>query len=133
MRETSRRRSGESSIYTCRRHNALLESNSSIKPNPLLATMPQLVWFITGCSSGLGQALALEAISRGDMVIATARNEKTLAPLAVKGATAMRLDITSDQETLNEIMGDAIAVHGRIDVLVNNAGYVLAGALEETS
>lgn len=44
----------------------------------------------------------------------------------------MGLDVTSDQATLNQIMHDAIAVHGRIDVLVNNAGYVVAGALEET-
>lgn len=94
--------------------------------------MPRLVWLITGCSSGLGQALATEALSRGDAVIATARNVNSLSSLEARGATTMGLDVTSDQATLNQIMHDAIAVHGRIDVLVNNAGYVVAGALEET-
>lgn len=94
--------------------------------------MARLVWLITGCSSGLGQALALEALSRGDDVIATARKVDSLRPLEAKGATALQLDVTNDQSTLNAIMAKAIGIHGRIDVLVNNAGYVLAGALEET-
>jgi NAD(P)-dependent dehydrogenase (short-subunit alcohol dehydrogenase family) len=94
--------------------------------------MTRLVWFITGCSSGLGQALALEALSRGDDVIATARKVDLLGLLEAKGATALQLDVTSDQSTIDGIMAKAIAIHGRIDVLVNNAGYVLAGALEET-
>lgn len=94
--------------------------------------MARLVWLITGCSSGLGQALALEALARGDAVIATARKAESLKPLKAKGASALQLDVTRDQETINKVMTDAIAIHGRIDVLVNNAGYVLAGALEET-
>lgn len=94
--------------------------------------MARLVWLITGCSSGLGQALALEALARGDAVIATARNVESLKLLKAKGATAMQLDVTSDQNALSDIIADALSVHGQIDVLVNNAGYVLAGALEET-
>ncbi|KAH8177117.1 short chain dehydrogenase domain-containing protein [Sarocladium implicatum] len=94
--------------------------------------MAPLVWLITGCSSGLGQALTIEALSRGEAVIATARNVKALASLAERGAATLALDVTSNQTTLNMTIEDAIAIHGRIDVLVNNAGYVLAGALEET-
>lgn len=94
--------------------------------------MAPLVWLITGCSSGLGHALAVEVLSRGDAVIATARKIDSIKSLETKGATSLQLDVTSDQETLNMVMKEAIAVHGRIDVLVNNAGYIQAGALEET-
>lgn len=82
-------------------------------------------WFITGASSGFGWALAEEALRRGDRVVATARDPKTLAGL---GATALQLDVTKPDD-----IARAVAAAGPIDVLVNNAGYSIIGALEETS
>ncbi|KAF8190060.1 short chain dehydrogenase [Pholiota molesta] len=95
----------------------------------------QLVWLITGTSSGLGRELALEALKRGEKVIATgrARSIDKLNELKAHGADILELDVTSPLETLHEVAKKAIAIHGRIDVLVNNAGYILVGALEEST
>ncbi|KAJ3507108.1 hypothetical protein NLJ89_g6490 [Agrocybe chaxingu] len=86
---------------------------------------PQLVWLITGTTSGLGRELALEALKRGDRVIATGRGRSIakLADLKDKGAGILELDVTSPLETFQEVAKKAAAIHGRIDVLVNNAGY----------
>ncbi|KAJ3508792.1 hypothetical protein NLJ89_g5561 [Agrocybe chaxingu] len=94
-----------------------------------------LVWFITGASSGLGRQLALEALSRGDKVVASARATSVakLADLKEKGADALELDATLPLEKLQEVAKKAAAVHGRIDVLVNTAGYILIGPMEETT
>ncbi|PPQ78486.1 hypothetical protein CVT25_011827 [Psilocybe cyanescens] len=95
----------------------------------------QLVWLITGTSSGIGRDLALEALKRGEKVIATgrARSLAKLDDLRAKGADILELDVTSSLETLEEVARKAVAIHGRIDVLVNNAGYILVGALEENT
>ncbi|CAA7269832.1 unnamed protein product [Cyclocybe aegerita] len=95
----------------------------------------QLVWLITGTTSGLGRDLALEALKRGDKVIATgrARSVTKLADLKEKGADVLELDVTATLEDLHEIAKKAIAIHGRVDVLVNNAGYILVGAIEEST
>ncbi|KAH9483332.1 Oxidoreductase BOA17 [Psilocybe cubensis] len=95
----------------------------------------QLVWLITGTSSGIGRDLALEALKRGEKVIATgrARSISKLEDLKSKGADIIELDVTSPLETLEEIAQKAVAIHGRIDVLVNNAGYILVGAIEEST
>jgi NAD(P)-dependent dehydrogenase (short-subunit alcohol dehydrogenase family) len=91
------------------------------------------VWFITGCSSGLGRALAIAALERGDRVFATAREPSTLSVLtdtfSERCATAA-LDVT-DAEQIREAIARAVAISGRVDVLVNNAGCGLIGALEE--
>jgi len=74
--------------------------------------------------SGLGFQLSLAVLKRGDKVIATARsapNEK-LEELKAKGADILILDVTSSLETLHETAKRAVAIHGRVDVLVNNAG-----------
>lgn len=89
------------------------------------------VWLITGCSSGLGRALALEALARGDKVIATARSVSKLEDLKALGAAVIALDVTSDDATLAKTIADAVQIYGRIDILVNNAGYALQGAVEE--
>ncbi|QIF02889.1 NADP-dependent 3-hydroxy acid dehydrogenase YdfG [Roseimicrobium gellanilyticum] len=86
-------------------------------------------WFITGCSSGLGQALAKKALESGNSVIATARNKSDLAGFAWSACERCRileLDVT-DPESVREAIGFA----GRFDVLVNNAGRGLLGAVEE--
>lgn len=90
------------------------------------------VWFITGCSKGLGRVLAEEVLKKGDQVAATARDVNTLADLVTKGAKAYKLDVNDEPEVKSVTLRIA-ADFGRIDVLVNNAGYGLTGAIEETS
>ncbi|MDP3071513.1 MAG: oxidoreductase [Opitutaceae bacterium] len=91
------------------------------------------VWFITGCSSGLGRALALHVLARGHRLVATARNPDTLTDLVAQGAgrcRALTLDVAQpDQAAV--VVATAVSAFGRIDVVVNNAGCGLAGALEE--
>lgn len=93
--------------------------------------MSPRVWFITGCSSGFGQELALEVLSRGDTVIATARNKDRLKSLQDAGASTMELDVTATLDELSDVASRVVASHGRLDVLVNNAGYGLQGTVEE--
>lgn len=68
--------------------------------------------------------MALEALSRGEKVIATGRGRSIskLGDLKEKGADVLELDVTSPLETLHEVAKKAVDIHGRIDVLVNNAG-----------
>ena len=93
------------------------------------------VWFITGTSSGFGRALAEEALAKGDKVVATARKPEVLKDLVEKypeTARAIKLDVTQEADAKNAI-AEAVKEFGRIDVLVNNAGYALVGAIEEAS
>ncbi|KAF9025560.1 NAD(P)-binding protein [Hymenopellis radicata] len=88
----------------------------------------QLVWLITGTSSGIGRELTIAALKRGDKVIATARARSIsqLEDLKSAGADILELDVTSSVDALGETAKKAIAIHGRIDVLVNNAGELSA-------
>lgn len=91
------------------------------------------VWFITGSSSGFGRELAEQALEKGYKVAATARKIETIEDLVEKfpeTARAIRLDVTDAGETKAAIE-QAIKEFGRIDVLVNNAGYGLGGGIEE--
>jgi NAD(P)-dependent dehydrogenase (short-subunit alcohol dehydrogenase family) len=93
------------------------------------------VWFITGCSRGLGRALAETVLERGETVVLTARNLQQVEDLATKfpGRTlAVQLDVTKTEE-VREAVKQAIANFGRIDVLVNNAACEVAGVIEEVS
>ncbi|MGW2706687.1 oxidoreductase [Streptomyces sp. NPDC001340] len=93
------------------------------------------VWFITGTSTGLGRALAHEVIASGDRLVATARDTKALDDLVTLAPTRVRalpLDVT-DPTAVRLAVDSALKEFGRIDVLVNNAGYALRGALEELS
>ena len=97
--------------------------------------MATKVWLITGSSSGFGRALAEAVLAHGDRVIATARNPEKLAELVNQypgTARAVALDIT-DAQQIQSALQEAQAAFGQIDVLVNNAGYGLIGALEEVS
>lgn len=88
-------------------------------------------WFITGVSGGLGQALARAVLAAGDHVIGTCRREADRAAFeaAAPGrATGLLLDMTD-----HEAVTRAASAAGRIDTLVNNAGYGMVGAIEETS
>ena len=94
--------------------------------------MTQLVWLITGCSSGFGEAFVHSILARGDKVIATGRNAGTrLAHLNETGAAILELDVTSPQAELDAKIQDAIKIYGKIDILVNNAGYIEIGLIEE--
>lgn len=93
------------------------------------------VWFITGCSSGFGRALAETVLERGEIVVLTARNPQQIKDLAASfpdRTLAVQLDVTKPEE-VREAVKQAIAKFGRIDVLVNNAGYGVLGAVEEVS
>jgi len=92
-----------------------------------------LVWFITGASSGFGRAIAAAAAERGDRVIATARRAETLGDLVERYPDRVRtvtVDVT-DPGSVRAAVELAAAGGGRIDVVVNNAGYAALGALEE--
>ena len=102
----------------------------------------QLVWLITGTtyvtlllpvclrlliylpSSGIGRELVLNVLSRGDKVVATARSLQKLDELKQAGADILELDVVSPLQSLHEVVKEAHGLHGRIDVLVNNAGIL---------
>lgn len=93
------------------------------------------VWLVTGSSTGFGRSLTEVVLKHGDCVIATARKPEQLQDLVERypnTVKALRLDITNLDEVHSAVKA-AIDVFGRIDVLVNNAGYGLVGALEEYS
>ena len=112
------------------------------------------VWLITGCkytryspirrkgttaltlypstgSTGFGHHLTVSALSRGYHVIATSRNPSNLKELSQLGAETLALDPSWPLEDLRTTIDSALSRHGRIDVLINNAAFVLQGALEE--
>ncbi|KAF1959196.1 NAD(P)-binding protein [Byssothecium circinans] len=95
--------------------------------------MTQLTWLITGCSSGFGEALVLALTSRGDRVIATARKLEEIEHLKGDSVHTIKLDITSPQNEIDDVVLEAQKAFGGIDVLVNNAGYILGGPLEQVS
>jgi NADP-dependent 3-hydroxy acid dehydrogenase YdfG len=72
-----------------------------------------------------------QILSRGDKVIATARNSARIESLASQGAAVLELDVTHSQGDIDRIIAHAITIYGHIDVLVNNAGFVAAGSWED--
>ncbi len=93
---------------------------------------PQVI-LVTGCSSGIGRATALEAARRGHRVFASARNRSDLAELERRdNLTALPLDVT-DPASVRAAVDLVLARAGRIDALVNNAGYAQYGAVEEVT
>ncbi|MFI9274588.1 oxidoreductase [Kitasatospora sp. NPDC052896] len=92
-------------------------------------------WLITGANSGFGAAFARAALAVGDTVIAGVRRPESIAALMAEfpgRITPVRLDVT-DAEQCAQAVKSTIEEHGRIDVLVNNAGYGVVGAVEETT
>lgn len=88
-----------------------------------------------GASSGLGRELALAALSRGDKVIATGRSVDKLRDLQEAhpdSCRVLQLDVTDTFDSLSAKAKEAVALWGRLDVLVNNAGYGLFGTIEES-
>lgn len=90
-------------------------------------------WFVTGASSGIGAGVVKAALETGDCVVATARNveklQSALGPLPSDRLALVPLDVTSEEQAQKAI-AVAVETFGRIDVLVNNAGYSLLGNLE---
>lgn len=97
--------------------------------------MEKRIWFITGISSGLGKAITQTVLASGDFVIGTFRNKTQTENFNNNykdKAFALTLDITKATE-IEKTFKTIIEKFGRIDVLVNNAGFGFAGAIEETS
>jgi len=95
--------------------------------------MENKTWFITGINRGLGRSLAEALLAKGDRVAGTARRLSELDALKVQYGDLLwtaELDLT-DSTAIRRVVDQAFADLGRIDVVVNNAGYSLAGAVEE--
>ncbi len=93
------------------------------------------VWFITGASRGFGRVWAEAALQRGDKVAATARKLESIAGLKEKygdNVLTLELDVTNHDQ-VNSAVTQAHAHFGRLDVVLNNAGYSLVGTIEEAS
>ncbi|MBZ9638774.1 oxidoreductase [Streptomyces sp. PSKA30] len=93
------------------------------------------IWLITGASSGFGRALAEAALAAGDTVVGAARRPEALDDLVAAHpgrVDPLRLDVT-DIAAIDAAVRDVVDRHGRIDVLVNNAGRTHVGAFEETT
>jgi NAD(P)-dependent dehydrogenase (short-subunit alcohol dehydrogenase family) len=98
-------------------------------------TSNHLVWFITGTSQGFGHELVRAALHRGDSVIATSRNPAKVAAAFPENSDRLLIAALDfrNQAQISAVIQTAIARFGKIDVLVNNAGYGLLGAVEEAS
>src|SRR5579875_537003 len=95
--------------------------------------MSDRIWFITGASRGLGRSFAQAALAAGDRVAATARDTSSLDDLVAEHGDAilpLKLDVT-DHDACFAAIGQAHDHFGRLDVVVNNAGYGMSGAIEE--
>src|SRR6266487_3967637 len=106
-----------------------------MKTNKSLTPKAPIVWFITGTSQGFGHELVRAGLERGDLVVATSRNPQKVAtvfPAASDRLLAVPMDLRDPAQVTNVVQA-GLARFGRIDVLVNNAGYGLLGAVEEAS
>lgn len=94
----------------------------------------QRIWLITGTSTGLGREIALAALAAGDKIIATSRSLDKLVELQTshpEHCKILQLDVTSPVDTITAVARAAVSLWGRVDVLVNNAGFGIAGTFEE--
>lgn len=92
-------------------------------------------WFITGCDSGMGYAVAEVVLERGDQVVVTALNLDNVKEILAKfpdTTIGFQLNVTNPVQ-VNEVVNNAIKHFGKIDVLFNNAGYGIIGAAEEST
>jgi NADP-dependent 3-hydroxy acid dehydrogenase YdfG len=106
-------------------------------PHSLTATTSASpkIWFITGASRGFGRVWTEAALQRGDKVAATARQLASIADLAEHygaGVLPLELDVTKPEQ-VKAAVAQAHAHFGRLDIVLNNAGYSLVGTIEEAS
>ena len=92
---------------------------------------PQVI-LITGASSGMGKDAAMHLINQGHIVYGAARRVSNMADIVEKGGHALELDVTNPEQ-VKSVADKIIEEQGRIDVLVNNAGYAVYGAVEDVS
>lgn len=99
-----------------------------------MSNQQEQVWFVTGASKGFGLALVKQLLAEGHKVAATSRNKASIEEKAGAhpGLLALTVDITDD-DAVKAAIDETVKVFGKIDVAVNNAGYMLLGALEEVS
>lgn len=95
-----------------------------------MAELQDQVVLVTGCSSGIGLGLVRELKRRGHRPIASARRKESVAELEAEGFAAVQLDVV-DQASVARGVGEAIERFGRVDVLINNAGFNVYGPLME--
>jgi NAD(P)-dependent dehydrogenase (short-subunit alcohol dehydrogenase family) len=95
-------------------------------------TIAPKIWFITGISRGFGRALADALIARGDTVIGTTRSGTAEVTQGKGRIKVLTLDVT-DAQSAKKAVAAAFQLHGRIDVVVNNAGYGLLSSVEEAT
>ncbi|WP_229317742.1 SDR family NAD(P)-dependent oxidoreductase [Larkinella sp. C7] len=108
--------------------------NASLQTAPTPVTSPK-VWFITGASRGFGRVWADAALKRGDQVVATARKLESIADLKEtygENVLTLELDVTKPEQAKTAVE-QAHAHFGRLDIVLNNAGYSLVGTIEEAS
>jgi NAD(P)-dependent dehydrogenase (short-subunit alcohol dehydrogenase family) len=107
---------------------------SGSTPKPYACVMPDpsilKTWLVTGCSSGFGLRLVEAALAQGQRVVATARDLTNIRDLAGPNCTVLTLDVTEPRSIASAVRA-AHAFLGRLDVVINNAGYGLLGAVEE--
>ncbi|MEM9985965.1 MAG: oxidoreductase [Bacteroidota bacterium] len=90
------------------------------------------VILVTGASSGIGKATAQQLIKEGHTVYVAARRVEKMEDLKAQGARPLKMDITLEED-IESVASTILNAHGSLDVLVNNAGYAIYGAMEDTS
>ncbi|KAK0669798.1 putative oxidoreductase [Cercophora samala] len=97
---------------------------------PIASTRP--VWLVSGASSGIGLEVAIQA-AKTATVVAIGRDQHGLEAAANAGCRTVQLDLRASADHVSSVITHVIETAGRVDVLVNAAGYILEGAVEETS
>ena len=109
-------------------HASFISAKRNAKVSPHMPAVK--VVLISGASSGIGKATALKLLGDGHIVYGAARRVDQMNDLVEKGATVLPLDVT-DEDSIGAAVAVVLAQQGRIDVVVNNAGYAIYGAVEE--
>ena len=94
--------------------------------------MAPKTWLVTGASSGIGYQVAVHAVALNDVVVATSRNAGNLEPLRRLGCKTAVLDLTWPAQKIKTAVEGILEEVSTIDVLINAAGYILQGCIEET-
>eukprot|EP01133_Synstelium_polycarpum_P005636 gene5636-6505_t len=104
----------------------------SFNTSPL--TFQQQVWFVTGASKGIGLTIAKRVLARGDVVCATSRSVDQLKAAGLEGVNFLGLKVDlAKVESVEKAVQQCIERYGRLDIVVNNAGYCQSGTVEELS